>query len=205
MSSRATRTDRLRGASRRVIAIGSGILSVAIWNHAATQEAAIDIAAGPFAPKLVVDNSPLCADFVANTSRLIASSGPLDYRTAIELPGITAIAEEDLAVEPGASDAPGRSRQRVLTTYGRKLYIRMDWNPGCGGACETYQVYASPGPFPADWEERRLQSPTPPSSPESTNPRLLRSDDDRYYVALAAGKNLELVQLNADARWDTAC
>jgi hypothetical protein len=150
----------------------------------------LDKANAWFKPALVENRSPLCPALLEEANRLFYSSEPQIHQASI------LIDDTDQIV---AQRAP-----LPVTTHGKTLYLSQRTNPGCGSACETYQMFASSRPFetPGSHEEAPgLSGPTPAASWLT----LLKSPDDLYHVVLVADGQLQLYTLTEDAAWDGVC
>lgn len=152
-------------------------------------EAGPDPAHAWFKPALVENRSPLCSVVLKEANRLFYSPRP------------------QLDDQPLALDAMQRidpEQTPAVTTHGKKMYVAMRTNPGCGGACETRQMFASLAPFetPMSWDDPPGLSKPTPRAPELT---LLKTQDDLYHVAVVVDQQLRLYTLTESAAWDAVC
>jgi hypothetical protein len=173
-------------------------------------EAGLDPTNAWFKPALVENRSPLCSAVFGEANRLFYSPLPRLDNRAIEVEDLEVIEpSQDLTreriVEPHPKTGEPISRdQAFVTTHGKKIYLSMRTDSGCGGACESQQMFASPRPFetPAHWEEHpNLSTPTPLASQLT----LLKSRDGRYHVVVVADGQLQLFTLTENATWDGVC
>lgn len=152
-------------------------------------ETHLDTSKAWFKPALVENRSSHCAAVLEAAKQLFYSPQPRLDAIPIAVAGMDPI---DSPQEPGS-----------VTTHGKKIYLWMRINPGCGSACETQQMYASGQPIqePTNWDDLADLEPTP-ATPQLT---LLKSPDDLYHVAVVVDGQLQLYTLTENAAWDNVC
>lgn len=85
---------------------------------------------------------------------------------------------------------------------GKEVYITEYRHPGCGGACERYQMLASTTPFPDPREDRDFFKPLFDVSPSGGT---LLSLGEQYFIFKRSNEENALYQLNSDASWNKLC
>lgn len=162
-----------------------------------------------FKPVLVENRSPICAAVLDEAERLFYSPVARLELEPLRLDGMRAVdPDKDLALEQVTEPNPNTGEpmertQASLTSRGKKIYVAVRTIPGCGGACEGRQMFAAEKPFEAPiWaDEPHLAKPTPAAAAFT----LLKSQDDRYHVAVVEDGQLQLFTLTETAAWDGVC
>lgn len=186
------------------ISIGIAV-ALAVGAGGAQGQDSFDLERAWFRPTLVSGTDAACGDLLAYGNRLVTESvQPVlessHYVTPLGPPGFEPI--DFLRGLP--TEGPPELDRRYVETQGTKLYFVNDWNNGCGGACSTQQLYASPTPFPPPGEQREDFLRTLPATPAVSGPRLVRRED-RYYADLFHDGALVLMLLEPDGDWTGVC
>lgn len=169
------------------------LASVSTSALSAGADDAADRRKGWFNPTLVANHSAQCASFRDRVSTLFYSTDTLEQLPRdFSLSQLEAVTFSTPFVE--------------ISLHGKPAYLVNRTLGGCGGACETRQLHASPEPPPTGgsewWEFLRKLPDAPPAAPEYL---VFRTDAGEYFVAMIAANKAQLHRLNAGLRWSLEC
>lgn len=162
-----------------------------------------------FKPVLVENRSPVCSAVLEEAQRLFYSPASRLELEPLRLASMKVVdPDKDFALEQVTEPNPNTGEpmertQAFVTTHGKKIYVAIATIPGCGGACEGRQMYAAAKPFePPIWADVPYSAKRTPAASAFT---LLKSQDDRYHVAMVVDEQLQLFTLTDAADWDGVC
>ncbi len=145
---------------------------------------AADLSKSWFQPELEVNNSPICEILVSREKSIWSNNiDKSDFHRLFKY-----------------------AFEAKVKINGELIYITTYSHPGCGGACETYQILASKTPFPLKREQLdfydALLGLSPPSGDNSV---LLSSNEGRYYALTENDDSDQFYELKEDAGWEHLC
>ncbi|MFC1537163.1 ankyrin repeat domain-containing protein [Pseudomonadota bacterium] len=84
---------------------------------------------------------------------------------------------------------------------GKKIYLHPYKHPGCGGACETYQLIASDQRQPANWGELTVTA-----IPSTSDYRIYKAADGSFWShSYDTSEGIAAYQLKKDGQWEKSC
>ncbi|MCX2833349.1 ankyrin repeat domain-containing protein [Microbulbifer thermotolerans] len=140
-------------------------------------------------PELVNDNHPICTTVYNSVLEIHKSTNNWYFDQNTGMPGILNVREE----------LPEKIE-------GRSVYFARHYNPGCGGACETYQLLLSNQEIPLNRSDERyitLVQESPPASTRGTT--LVQSPEEVYFGLVETNEFLTLHQAKPEGYWEEAC
>ncbi len=154
-----------------------------------------------FTPQLVVDNDQICSALHEDAIAKFLTASPLsdDYYierdTAPDFLGMQALSLRDPTITPQAGEPPS------LNINGAQVFLQNYTYPGCGGACESYQLLTSANSN----FERADRDALPIPSPHGF--QLYRDQAGTYWLVVLDGQDrrLHLYKVPSDGQWAVSC
>lgn len=159
-----------------------------------------------FLPATEVADDPLCATLLEDARAKFLTDVPwVTWRTGAgdgfstlervvldTLPTDTAY-----EVDPTTGDRTGRSTQvPYLMNGSEKVFVWVVTNPGCGGACESYQMAVSVGSAPYLLYRRRSDDGDGVNmTPASVSWSLYKAPNDAHYILGLKAKQLQAYRI----------
>lgn len=146
---------------------------------------AVDYTNAWFKPELGVNESPICDELLAHTKEELSGTAKKRYPDVF------------------SKEEPYRLNQVEINN--QIIYLSNYTHPGCGGACERYQLLASTTPFPNRIENWDFYKKISKLSPPAVSNYSFLSAAGNYYIYSPNDTSNQLYQLQQDASWEKIC
>ncbi len=146
---------------------------------------AVDYTNAWFKPELEINESPVCEELLAHTTEELIGRAKNSYPDLFS--------KED----------PYRLNQVDINN--QIIYLSNYTHPGCGGACERYQLLTSSAPFPNIGESWDFYKEVSKLAPPAVSSYSFLSAGGNYYIYSPSETSNQLHQLQQDASWKKIC
>ena len=167
-----------------------------------------------FAPVLTENNHEVCSDIFEDAQNLFLSRNSF-YTHYFSREAVVAgmqsvnlyqnnlgVSIEEVIIKHKRTGQSYTAKKPFIVLNGNKFYLHHHMAiPGCGGACEAYQLLVSKDYSPENLNELEKVSPPP-----ARGYRLFRADDNSYWLyQLDRDDNLHTYKLQDSGSWVKTC
>ncbi len=168
-----------------------------------------------FLPSLIINKHEVCNALLSKAQKTFLSESP--YSTIyydntrykyIPVAGMTPVEygnDPDVIMEKIDHDndwgAQANQGTPTVIVGGKKIYLHPHKHPGCGGACETYELIASDQRQPKDWGELTISG-----IPSSFDYPIYKAEDGSLWShSYDTPEGLLAYQLGENGQWEKTC